>query len=69
MENYYNDENIFRVTKENVREKINGYVAIPIYWFGDEENNEYSIDTESMMEEFQRTVSGIEGELEQLELI
>ena len=68
-ENYYNDDNLFRVTKENVGEKIKGYVLIPIYWEGDEENNEYTIDVDLMMEEFQRTVSGIEGELEQLELI
>jgi hypothetical protein len=67
-ENYYNDENLFRITKENVGEKIKGYVLIPIYWEGDEEN-EYTIDVDSMMEEFQRTVSGIEGELEQLSLI
>ena len=65
-ENYYNDENLFRITKEDVAEKIKGYVSIPIYW--SEEDGEFFIDTDSMVEEFQRTVSGIESELEQLSL-
>jgi hypothetical protein len=66
LEYYYNDENLFRITKEDVAEKIRGYVSIPIYW--SQEDGEFFIDTDSMVEEFQRTVSGIESELEQLSL-
>jgi hypothetical protein len=59
MENYYNDENLFTATKENIQEKIRGYVLIPIY-YGIDDNGEISIDSDSMRDEFERTVYGIE---------
>jgi hypothetical protein len=65
MENYYNDENLFIATKENIGEKIQGYILIPIYWGEDE--NEYSIDSDTMRDEFERTLYGIEGVLEDLQ--
>jgi len=64
MENHYNDENLFRATKENIGEKIQGYILIPIYWGEDE--NEYSIDSDTMEEEFFRTLYGIETVLESI---
>lgn len=54
----YNDENNFEATIENLDDKIRGYVQIPIYYGLDDDDN-ITLDTESMMDEFQRTVSGI----------
>lgn len=63
----YNDENIFVATKENVQQKLQGYIMIPILWSLDyPEEGQYSINSETMMEEFQRTVHGIESVLEEL---
>jgi hypothetical protein len=59
MENYYNDENLFTATKENIQEKIRGYVLIPIY-YGIDDDGEFTIDSDSMKDEFERTVYGIE---------
>lgn len=55
----YNDENIFVASQENLFKQLNGYIHIPIrYKDWGEEGIE--IDSETMMEEFQRTVYGIE---------
>lgn len=55
----YNDDNIFVASEGDLLEKLNGYVHIPIVY---KDYGEYGIeiDFETMMEEFQRTVSGIE---------
>jgi len=57
----YNDYNVFQASKEDLLDKIHsGFVKIPIYYGIDEDdNNNITIDMESMMDEFQRTVSGI----------
>lgn len=65
MENYYNDENLFTATKQNIQEKIRGYVLIPIY-YGIDNNGQYDIDVDSMKDEFERTVYGIEVTTENL---
>jgi hypothetical protein len=64
MENYYNDENLFTATKENIQEKIQGYILIPIYW--GEDDGQYDIDTDTMRDEFFRTLYGIETVLESI---
>lgn len=55
----YNDENLFSASESNLKEKLNGFVQIPITYkqYGD---LSVEIDTETMLEEFQRTVSGIQ---------
>ena len=63
MENHYNDENLFVASKENIKEKLNkGFISIPIYY--GLTDDEVIIDVESMKEEFERTVYGIETVLE-----
>jgi hypothetical protein len=55
----YNDENVFQASKEDLLDKIHtGFVKIRIYYGIDDDDN-IMIDMESMMDEFQRTVSGI----------
>ena len=55
----YNDENVFQAGKQDLLRKIEtGFVKIPIYYGIDDDDN-IMIDMESMMDEFQRTVSGI----------
>ena len=64
MENHYNDENLFRVSKTNIKDKLNdGFISIPIY-YGLTDDGDIMIDVESMKEEFERTVYGIETVLE-----
>lgn len=64
--NYYNDENIF-VLKDGIENSIEDkMVSIPIYWWVDE-SGEYHIDTETMREEFERTVYGIEVTIEEFQ--
>jgi hypothetical protein len=65
MENNYNDVNIFKATKEDVKEKIDGNVLIPIYYYIDDDGTVH-IDSHSMLIEFERTVYGIESVLEEL---
>lgn len=66
MKNYYNDENVFTVTKETVEEKLkNKYILIPVY-YGIDDDGEITIDVNSMKEEFERTVYGIETVLESI---
>ena len=59
MKYYYNDENLFTATKENIQQKIRGCVLIPIY-YDITTDGEISIDSDSMRDEFERTVYGIE---------
>jgi hypothetical protein len=57
---HYNDNEVFEILDNDVEETVRGSkVSIPIYWGYDHDGN-IMIDTESMMEEFQRTVTGIE---------
>ena len=66
MSNYYNDKNVFTVTKETVEEKLdNGYILIPFY-YGIDDDGQITIDTESMKDEFERTVYGIESTVDEL---
>lgn len=55
----YNDENIFVASQENLSKQLNGYIHIPIRYKDCGEQG-IEIDSETMMEEFQRTVYGIE---------
>jgi hypothetical protein len=69
MSNYYNDENVFTVTKETVEEKLkNKYILIPVY-YGVDDDGQITIDTDSMKEEFERTVYGIESTVDELYVI
>jgi hypothetical protein len=69
MSNYYNDENVFTVTKETVEEKLkNKYILIPVY-YGIDDDGQITIDTDSMKEEFERTVYGIESTVDELYVI
>lgn len=62
----YNDENVFNpITMEEAELMVHGYIQIPIYYSIDDDGN-VMIDTESILEEFQRTVFGIESVLEEL---
>ena len=62
----YNDENLFNPkTNEELIEKCNGYIQIPIY-YTITDDDEVIIDMESIMEEFQRTVYGIETVIEEI---
>ena len=62
----YNDENVFNPkTMEEAGLMVHGYIQIPIY-YGIDDNGNVMIDSESMMDEFQRTVSGIESVIEEL---
>jgi len=55
----YNDYNDFKATKEDLLDKIHsGFIKIPIYYGIDEDDN-ITIDMESMRDEFERTLSGI----------
>lgn len=67
MENHYNDENLFVATKENIGEKIQGYILIPIYWGdGNYVEGQIDIDVDTMRDEFDRTVYGIETVLDSI---
>ena len=69
MSNYYNDENVFTVTKETVEEKLkNKYILIPVY-YGIDDDGQFTIDGDSMREEFERTVYGIESTVDELYVI
>ena len=57
----YNDNNVFSVqTKEELGDKIHyGYVSIPIY-YETTNHGDIHLDIEMILEEFQRTLMGIE---------
>lgn len=56
----YNDYNVFRSENQQdlVKKLDGGFVKIPIY-YGFDDDDKIMMDMESMMDEFQRTVSGI----------
>lgn len=62
----YNDENVFTATGSNLERKLKGFVKIPIY-YGVFEDGRVQLDVESMTEEFQRTIYGIETVIDQLQ--
>lgn len=62
----YNDENVFNPkTMEEAGLMVHGYIQIPIY-YGIDYNGNVMIYTESIVEEFERTVYGIESVIEEL---
>jgi len=52
-----NNSDTFVIKDEN--DLRNVFISIPVYW-GIDDDGEIQIDTESMMEEFQRHVYGLE---------
>lgn len=64
----YNDECVFRAEnqKDLLRKVETGFVKIPIY-YGIDDDDTILIDTDSMMEEFQRTVMGIETIIDEIQ--
>lgn len=62
----YNDENVFNPkTMDEAELMCDGYIQIPIYYGIDDYDN-IVLDVESIKEEFERTVYGIESVLEEL---
>lgn len=62
----YNDENVFNPkTMDEVELMCDGYIQIPIYYGIDDYDN-IVLDVESIKEEFERTVYGIESVIEEL---
>ena len=60
MNKIYNDENTFKTSIENIEENLKDHhVSIPIY-YSLMDDGTIILDTESMLEEVQRTVTGIE---------
>ncbi len=55
----YNDQKIFVAGYGDLEQKLNGYVQIPIY-YGVDDDDRISLDLESMRQEFERTLTGIE---------
>jgi len=67
MNKIYNDENTFKTSIEDIENNLKDhYVSIPIY-YGLMDDGTVVLHTESMMEEFQRTVTGIEITLDWLQ--
>jgi hypothetical protein len=67
MKYYYNDENTFKTSIQDIEDNLKGhYVSIPIY-YGLMDDGTVILDIESMKEEFERTVSGIEITLDSLQ--
>lgn len=63
---HYNDSNTFRCNSfEDIKDKVQGFILIPIRYDIDGYEN-ISIDTLGMKEEFERTVYGIESVIEEL---
>ena len=63
---FYNDKHIFKCDSfENIEDKVKGFVMIPIHYDVDAYGNVH-IDSLSMKEEFERTVSGIESVIEEV---
>lgn len=58
---FYNDDSVFHCeTPNEIKDKINGFVIIPIRYETDGWGNIH-LETMSMKDEFERTVSGIES--------
>lgn len=56
----YNDEQEFKAKNlVELHQKIDGYIKIPIY-YGIDDDDTIMLDIESIKEEFERTLSGIE---------
>jgi len=67
MNKIYNDENTFKTSIEDIEENLKDHhVSIPIYYELLDDGT-VVLHTESMMEEFQRTVTGIEITLDSLQ--
>jgi len=55
----YNDDKVFVSGYDDLHVKLKGYIQIPIY-YGVDDDDTITLDLESMKEEFERTLTGIE---------